>query len=802
MRHLSILIALLLLSTLTLHAGRRTSEQALQIAQQLQARHAPAYHHKRAVATEAVVAEANDTYYAINTANGFVLVGADDRMPEVLGYSDSSLYDSDNLPPAFRYWMRNYEAESQRLGEATTAPVYSYTDVCPPLVTSHWDQDAPYNNLAPKCSSQERTVAGCAATAVAQIMHRHKSPARGTGSESYYWTCVENDNYSQQITVNYSSTTYDWSNMLDTYTHGYTSAQSKAVATLMYHLGVAMHMEFGGSNNGSGTTDYYALYALYAHFGYSKHIRTLVKEYYALHDLQQILHDELAEGRPILTTGADWTGGHAFVCDGYDADGLFHFNWGWGGVADGYYLITALNPTEQGIGGNALGTYNFLTTFYTGIRPAEGDQGTAYPQLGADSLSVSPRSASRASTLDVKLHGITNIGVFDIRNYKIGIALLNPENDEIVRVLDTENDDELGMGYSFHKALTLSFEIPYFISDGTYRICGAYKDNENDWMLMPCLGGWWYKNLTINNGIITISEIDRSHDFPTVNLQTGEMVHTHTAIHRNDTFSVTLNGIINPTDEKFTGYYGLGLYQGNDLCAVLKQTKGIQMLHASAMRDTLWTFNGVQISGTVQAGEYTIRPMAQVLYQDWQPMTKQDGSVVDIPVSVQAKSVWFREIELPVPVSFKADSVRANNAHLYFTIPASVHKFTCDIGLRITRNDFVYEEHLSNVEIGGPYEYNYSPIFPAQEQMRRNQSYRATLLWRLNSEDDWHTFLPEGYGSTVFYLYDPELSEGLTDEKADDETREPHGRKILHNGQIIIWRGGKSYNILGNILQP
>ena len=68
-----------------------------------------------------------------------------------------------------------------------------------------------------------------------------------------------------------------------------------------------------------------------------------------------LIYNELYQGRPVVYGGEGTDVGHEFVCDGYMYEGgdLFHINWGWGGMSDGYFVLSVLNPDEQGIGGLA-----------------------------------------------------------------------------------------------------------------------------------------------------------------------------------------------------------------------------------------------------------------------------------------------------------------------------------------------------------------------------------------------------------------------------------------------------------------
>ncbi|GAH70824.1 unnamed protein product, partial [marine sediment metagenome] len=223
-----------------------------------------------------------------------------------------------------------------------------------PLLTTQWNQ-APYVNA--KCpyddSYQELTVTGCPATAMAQIMKYWEYPAKGFGFHSY-----QHDKYGT-LSANFGSTYYDWDAMPNTI-----SSSNDAIATLMYHCGVAVEMNYNvSSEGGSGSyviKDALGRYsdnqtvenALPTYFSYDSTIEGLYRIDYSDDDWKAILKAELDASRPIQYAGYG-QGGHTFVCDGYDENDYFHMNWGWGGYYDGYFLLDALTPGSGGIGSGA-----------------------------------------------------------------------------------------------------------------------------------------------------------------------------------------------------------------------------------------------------------------------------------------------------------------------------------------------------------------------------------------------------------------------------------------------------------------
>ena len=302
-------------------------------------------------------------FYILNTGDGFVIVAADDIASPILGYSDAGNFDPQNIPVNMLGWLRGYENEiNYGISNGITASAEIATNweklsngqgipqkrsrSVNALIQTKWDQNAPFNELCPYDSEEgERTVTGCVATVMAQIMKYWNYPTNGTGSHSY------NHPTYGTLSADFGNTTYDWGNMLDLYTSlGVTQQQKDAVATLMYHCGVAVNMDYGllsaAFTLSNGDADAYcAENALKNFFGYSTSIQGLVRSAYSDSDWKNILKAELDADRPIMYDGNDLnTGGHSFICDGYDANDYFHINWGWRGNGDGFYLLDAMAP--------------------------------------------------------------------------------------------------------------------------------------------------------------------------------------------------------------------------------------------------------------------------------------------------------------------------------------------------------------------------------------------------------------------------------------------------------------------------
>lgn len=284
--------------------------------------------------------------YAFNNGtNGYVLVSGDDSTVPVLGYSDNGQFDYNSLPDNARSWFEMYGQMIKSVKEGKSKPfkTYASNSSVEPLVVAQWNQGFPYWNLTPQINGNQ-CYTGCPATAMAQIAYYHKWPVKSTGSIDYV-----TDSKNIHITAELN-TTFDWANMTPTYDKNSSEESCTAVAELMRDAGYAMDMDY--TDEGSGSTQNLIARAIVDNLGYDKGVRIQYATTYNPEDWVELLKEELDAARPILYCGyTKMQEGHAFVCDGYNEDGLFHINWGWGGVSNGYFVITALDPDSQGMGG-------------------------------------------------------------------------------------------------------------------------------------------------------------------------------------------------------------------------------------------------------------------------------------------------------------------------------------------------------------------------------------------------------------------------------------------------------------------
>ena len=297
-------------------------------------------------------------FYVFNTSKGFVIVSADDCATPILGYSNESVFTVDNVPIQMEEYLQRFVEQIQYgidhhlTADEPTARQWELvrttgfiseergTTAVAPLLTDFWGQGCYYNSLCPSDANGPcgHVVTGCVATSMSQILHYWGYPAQGTGSHTY-----TPDGYPQQ-TANFGATTYQWNNMPNSLWDSSPSAQVNAIATLVWHCGVAVEMMYGAG--GSGAYSENVLPSLVNYFGYSNDLTGVYKNNYSNAQWLTMIKSSLNLGCPVHYSGNDGTGqsGHAFVCDGYDNNDYLHFNWGWYGNCNNYFALDALNP--------------------------------------------------------------------------------------------------------------------------------------------------------------------------------------------------------------------------------------------------------------------------------------------------------------------------------------------------------------------------------------------------------------------------------------------------------------------------
>ena len=297
-------------------------------------------------------------FYVYNAGTtGFVIVSADDRFRPIVGYSDEGSFATENPSPELMFYLdKIIEARTSRNAVLFDDTEEEWQSVMTSgkllsrnggrgvdyICKTKWNQDSPYNLYAPEATNGPggRCYAGCVATAMSQIMKRWDYPEHGTGSHTYSAGGWWGPSY-PNLSANFGATYYDWKNMPERITSGSPQEQIEAVATLIYHCGVSVDMGFAYDGSGANSEDVPG--AIRQYFSYSSHATLKRRDSYSLTNWQNLLKESFDIGWPIYYSGYSDEGGHAFVCDGYDDDDLFHYNWGWGGTSDGWFVIDEID---------------------------------------------------------------------------------------------------------------------------------------------------------------------------------------------------------------------------------------------------------------------------------------------------------------------------------------------------------------------------------------------------------------------------------------------------------------------------
>ena len=293
--------------------------------------------------------------FNIGKGHGFVIAPADDSLQPVLGCCDHGSFHTDSLPDNMREWLDGYAKEillMQEHGETAAPPskvkvnaAAEARSTISELLESKWDQISPYNDQC--IFNGERCLTGCVATAMAQVLYYWATKGRdgnlfrpGCTALAGYQSYNNNLEDYMEIPPLDALETFDWDHMQP---QKHTTAEEKAaVAQLMRYCGQSLETTYSGASSGAGTSD--VATALGAHFDYNVNISVIRANAFTTLEWESMIYSELSKGQPVLMSG----GGHAFVCDGYDANsGQFHFNWGWGGNYDGWFSMTALTPSNH-----------------------------------------------------------------------------------------------------------------------------------------------------------------------------------------------------------------------------------------------------------------------------------------------------------------------------------------------------------------------------------------------------------------------------------------------------------------------
>lgn len=479
----SIFLFLALLLTIVAQGRERTAAEMRQIAMTQLGLSATT----RASSAELKRMYTGEKLSIYGTDKVFVVVSSDTQFTPVLGYSDTS-FDSDNLPANFRWWLARITASMKNGYVSSYTPTRS-TSSGSYLCTALWGQENPYNQNCPKSFGRwgSNLYTGCVATAMSQIMYYYKYPATGSGTDCTYTVVRSSSNKGTTYSRSFNST-YDWSNMIDDYTSQGTPAQQQAVAILMWDAGTAVHMQYASDGSGAFTND--AASAFVENFGYdSLSVNYLTRLYYSDEEWMDIIDNEISNGRPILYSGVDATsGGHAFVFDGIDDNGLVHINWGWDGDANGFYDIADLEPDADILSSSTDYHFNLYQDMVIGLKNhANADAEDRYHSQWVSDSIIAYTSPAKNS-LSIELADMWNM---DYQTFEgtINVLFINQSTGDTT-VYEFFNSKDYGSteyysGYTLRNSTDGTVEPLEFdlksdlgLPAGTYKVCFASQSKK------------------------------------------------------------------------------------------------------------------------------------------------------------------------------------------------------------------------------------------------------------------------------------------------------------------------------------
>ena len=464
--------------------------------------------------------EAAAYIFTPQTGKGFTILSADDMIVPVIGYSDSDNIDVTNLPPSLVWWMdligQQVEYARDHGFKASVKP-YAPAGLTPisPLVKTKWNQDEPYNDQTPTVNNIHCPT-GCVATSFAQVMNYFQYPAQGEGTLAYVDKMTR-----RTMTLDRP---FLWDEMLDVYTkNNYTKEQAYAVAYLMKACGYSVEMSY--NLDASGAVSYKLANAAINNFKYDKGTYYTERQWYSLDEWTKMIYDNIKNIGPVIYDGQSIMGGHSFVCDGYDGDGYFHFNWGWGGMSDGYFILDALNPDAQGIGGSE-GGFNYAQGVLFGMQPPkEGQPSTPHLQnmkiFGTLQATYSNGNINFEAVNGGQYTGWGN-AAYQPLNLSVGAIFTSLDNDKeeycqegymLLSSGDIVNVVTLGStSYWPSKNANPVVPVPANLPNGSYKVTVATKDNNVDgapWQPMLCSdGNVNYVLMSYGNGIVKVNNVN------------------------------------------------------------------------------------------------------------------------------------------------------------------------------------------------------------------------------------------------------------------------------------------------------
>lgn len=525
-------------------AGSVTPEEALQKAQTFLSQKSPSKARRAIKRAPALTALQQDQFYIFNIADngGFVIVSGDDRTEQIIGYSDSGNIDEQNMPENMRSFLQEYADGIKYLNEHNIqiaaaprairkAPSTKARKSIQPLIVTNWNQGYPYNAQCPVFTigtNNYNSYTGCVATAMAQVMYYNRWPDATTAEIPAYTSSrtTNGQTFEKTLQAIPAGTAIDWNNMKIYYNSSESDNTAiNAISTLMLLCGQSVNMKY--SPYASGANSYDVETALTAYFDYEEEtVRLLEREDYSYSDWQEIIYQELKEGRPMYYSGSSADNGHAFVCDGYDEDDFYHINWGWGGSSDGYFRLRLLDPDNQGIGGSPTNSgYGMSQQVIIGIKRNDGTVTPEQTRMTAnyiyerDNKQTITRDGSGNFKMNI-MYSASNILRVPI-NFDSGLRILNSTGVAVMDIADPlVQNTQIQYGWTTSDTEAIAVSIDNSLPDGSYKMILTSRITGSGEMLADINSETVYIGFTINGNTLTITS---TVEAPVYDLQFNSM---------------------------------------------------------------------------------------------------------------------------------------------------------------------------------------------------------------------------------------------------------------------------------------
>lgn len=346
-------------------------------------------------------------YHIVNFyPQGWVIVSGDDVAAPVIGYSKTGSLSTKSMPENMKGALNGFVEEIKYVTSTSNAihPRWNGTSAATrgegesvgPLIEVHWNQSEPFNKYCP----MGKTLVGCVAVSMSQAMSVQRYPDRPQGSISYnlaeYGT----------MSINFDEQkAYNWTQIMNG------DNNYDETARLLMHAGMSVQMNYGEDGSGVPISQMSRVVtALETSFKYPNSVRLIKRETYD-GNWEQLLKNELNAGRVIIYNGLDTkrSEGHSWNIDGYNVDGFYHCNWGWGGYGDGYFSLNGL-----GYGSSYFdSTHIIIIGIDAGNRPLRSIELSNYnieEKLPAGSVvgKITVNSKDVTDNLTVSVHGTYN----------------------------------------------------------------------------------------------------------------------------------------------------------------------------------------------------------------------------------------------------------------------------------------------------------------------------------------------------------------------------------------------------------